>query len=98
MTRDLRLAMDRTVHDLGKQMSAAVPNDAGQVDGALDLARLAGNPMFHFDLGPVLAPCQRNSAPHLERLRLMCEQHVARLVPRDIVLFAGAGFYLRHAD
>ena len=61
------------------------------VDGAFDVAALAGKVVYWFDLGPVLHRCGRGSPA---RLRLMCEQHVVRLVPDEFVIFQPAGFFL----
>ncbi|MEJ0027139.1 MAG: hypothetical protein WDN01_14010 [Rhizomicrobium sp.] len=61
------------------------------VDGVFDAAALMGKAAYWFDLGPVLHRCGRGRPA---RLRLMCEQHVMRLVPDEFVLFQPAGFFL----
>ncbi|MEI9991958.1 MAG: hypothetical protein WDM86_18205 [Rhizomicrobium sp.] len=61
------------------------------VDGEFDVAALAGKAVYWFDLGLVL---HRRGQVGPARLRLMCEQHVMRLVPDELVLFQPAGFYL----
>lgn len=61
------------------------------VDGAFDAAALAGKTVYWFDLGPVSHRCGRGGPA---RLRLMCEQHVMRLVPDELVIFQPSGFFL----
>jgi hypothetical protein len=63
------------------------------VDGNFDVAELAGKPLYRFDLAPVLDRCE-GSLRSPGRLRLTCEQHVARLAPAEIVLFQDFGFFL----
>jgi len=64
------------------------------LDGILDIERLAGHPMFYFDLAPVVEHCDSALSRNPERLRLMCEQFVARLVPNELVIFKTDGFFL----
>ncbi len=75
-------------------MSAAGVRKDWIVNGRFDVERLAGLPLFRFDLTPVLERSNRSLLRNPERLQLMCEQHVVRLVPGDMVLFEGTGFFL----
>ncbi len=65
-----------------------------RVDGTFDPAELAGKPAFHFDLAPALDRFDAGLARNPARLRLMCEQHVVRLAPAELVLFQDTAFYL----
>ncbi len=70
------------------------PAEVRVLDGRLDVERLAGYPMFYFDLAPVLEHCRGTLSRHPERLRLMCEQTVGRLAPNELILFKVDGFFL----
>ncbi|MEJ0042171.1 MAG: hypothetical protein WDM81_08100, partial [Rhizomicrobium sp.] len=76
-----------------KGTSSCMPRPKMSVSsmGCSTAAALMGKALYWFDLGPVLHRCGRGSPA---RLRLMCEQHVVRLVPDEFVLFQPTGFFL----
>ncbi len=75
-------------------MNTPSSSDVRAVNGKLDVDQIAVNPIFHFDLTPVLEHCDSAIGRNHDWLQLMCERHIAKIAPKEIVLFKDNGFFL----
>jgi hypothetical protein len=69
------------------------PSDR-RADGSFDQSGLKSDPVFYFDLEPVLERAQYRLKVDRERLKLICERHIQSIAASNQVFFSTTGFYL----
>jgi hypothetical protein len=75
-------------------MDHAAACESRHIDGAFDYGLVTRQPVFFFDLAPVLENSQPSFARNPERLRNICEHSLGNLADEDLTLFTDTGFYV----